>query len=282
MFKFTVNAEGTPLGATYVAPDNFIQEVREGSKDRAFDMMKFLVGLQDSFRDLIPLDLNNLDKKYYKIEDGHKFIINFQEKDLAMSEINQDLLLRKEYEPETTKLIKNVVQLGDTVVDVGASIGHFTLLLARQVGATGKVFAIEPTKNQFPYLLENIKNNGYTNVEALNIGASDKNELSTFQVNAGARAEQLEGRVLDEILPEKVDFIKIDVDGSEPKVLRGLLKTFERNPQLKMVIEYYPKYQIQLGNDPKDMIDILDKYFNYEKIPGDYTDTYWNYYCQRK
>ena len=74
----------------------------------------------------------------------------------------------------------------------------------------------------------------------------------------------------------------MDIDGSEPRALKGLIKTFERNPQLKMVIEYYPECIEKCGNNPQDMMDILDKYFTYEKIEGDYTDTYWNYICKRK
>ena len=67
----------------------------------------------------------------------------------------------------------------------------------------------------------------------------------------------------------------MDIDGSEPRALKGLIKTFERNPQLKMVIEYYPKCIEELGNNPDDMLAILDKYFTYQRIPGDYNDEYW-------
>lgn len=267
------------LAGRYAADIGFLQElVKRNDQKKAFEILSFLVRMAEGFGTLSATDNPT---KYLKTEDGHKFLVDFAEKDQAMSEINQDLVIRKEYEPETTKLIKSVVKLGDTVVDVGASIGHFTLLLAKAVGPEGKVFAIEPTKNQFPYLLENVKNNGYTNVEALNIGASDVNETLDLQVNAGSRFP-LECKMLDDILPERVDFIKIDIDGSEPRALKGLMKTFERNPQLKMVVEYYPKYIERLGNSPQDMLDILDKYFTYEKIANDYGDGYWNYICTRK
>src|SRR3990167_2927194 len=161
------------------------------------------------------------------------------------------------YEPETTKVIKENVKEGDVCVDVGASIGYMTMQLARQSGKTGKVLAFEPTDNQFEYLNANI------------------------QLNAGYK-NKIKGVVLDDVLPEKVDFIKMDIDGSEPRALKGLVKTFERNPQLKLIVEFYPKCQEELGNDPKEMMAILDKYFTYEKIEGDYTDTYWNYICKRK
>ena len=81
---------------------------------------------------------------------------------------------------------------------------------------------------------------------------------------------------------DKVDFIKMDVDGPEPKVLKGLIRTFEKNPQLKMVIEYYPKYIRGAGCDPQEFMDILNKYFNYMIIPNDYEEGCWNYFCIRK
>ena len=219
--------------------------------------------------------------EYYKIMDGHKFLLKIDEKNQAMKEILDNMLLIGEYEPYSTKLVKEIVKEGDVAVDIGASIGHFTMLLARQVGKTGKVYSIEPTNNQFPYLLENIKANGYEDrVEALQIAAWDKNEIVKPQVNAGHEGE-IQGRVLDDLLPERVDFVKMDTDGAEPRVLKGLEKTIERNPQLQMVIEYYPKYVQNLGGRIEDVDEILDKYFIKEKI-GDYGETYWNYYCKHR
>lgn len=279
--KYNLSLTGTsPIASTHQFTDEVAQEIRNGNKDRALAILSSVVRMQDSFELLV--DSNDNPNYKYKIEDNHKFLIDFSDQDNSIREIIFDLIVRKEYEPETNKIIKEWVKSGDTVVDVGASIGHFTLLLARQVGPEGKVYAIEPTKNQFPYLLHNVGANGYKNVTCINVGASDKEEMEKFQVNATSRTEPLQGKVLDNILPDKVDFIKIDVDGSEPKVLRGLIKTFQKNPQLKMVIEYYPKYMKNLGNNPQDMMNILDKYFNYRKIEGDYGDGYWNYFCERK
>src|SRR3990167_2052292 len=206
------------------------------------------------------------------------------------------------YEPETTKVIKENVKEGDVCVDVGASIGYMTMQLARQSGKTGKVLAFEPTDNQFEYLNANMKLNGYEDrIKAYNLAAWDKdtdtyvrrdtkvdknmrehlNNPQKIQVNAGYK-NKIKGVVLDDVLPEKVDFIKMDIDGSEPRALKGLVKTFERNPQLKLIVEFYPKCQEELGNDPKEMMAILDKYFTHEKIPGDYNDDYYNLICKRK
>ena len=49
-----------------------------------------------------------------------------------------------EYEPAITKVIESIVNKGDCCLDIGANIGYFTLMLAKLVGPTGKVFAFEP------------------------------------------------------------------------------------------------------------------------------------------
>ena|SRR3990167_8027076 len=236
----------------------------------------------------------------YFLMDGFKISKPFPNDDnQAIKEIINDyfvhILQNRTYEPETMKVIKDNIKEGDICVDVGASIGYVTLNIAKHMGNTGHLYSYEPTDNQFKYLEKNIEINGFKDkVEAFSLAAWDKEEnnfvrrddesdnKNKIQTNAGIDRTKLRGIILDDVLPEKVDFIKMDIDGSEPRALKGLIKTFERNPQLKMVIEYYPECIEKCGNNPQDMMDILDKYFTYEKIEGDYTDTYWNYICKRK
>ena len=52
-------------------------------------------------------------------------------------------------------------------------------------------------------------------------------------------------------------------------------------PHLKMVVEYYPKYIESAGLNPADFREIIDKYFEFEIIPGDYKDGCWNLFCKR-
>lgn len=209
---------------------------------------------------------------------GHKYYLKFDYDNGAMDQILQDFLGHGEYEPHTTKLVEEYVKPDDVCVDVGASIGYFTLLFAR----LGKeVYSVEPTRNQFEFLKENVKLNKYEyKVKLFNLAASDKKE--DLHIQANATQDHMDAVPLDSILPKKVDFVKIDVDGSEPKVLKGLVKTIERNPQLKMIIEYYPSYIEKLGNQPQEMLEILDKYFTYSRIDGEFDDTHFNYFCTRK
>lgn len=219
-------------------------------------------------------------KRYYWM-DGHKLWVKQSPK---MGEIVQDYQLLDIWEPETTSLVKKYVKEGQTCIDLGASVGYFTLLFARQVGPSGRVITVEPTDFQQPYLLKNIKNNGYQDrVEVYNVGAWDKTEKVKMPLNAAPYVQTDAPCVAvdDLVNGRKVDFIKVDCDGPEPKVLRGLEKTFQQNPQLKMVIEYYPKYIKDAGLSTDEFKEVINKYFKFEIIPGDYTEGCWNLFCTR-
>lgn len=222
---------------------------------------------------------------YYEM-DGHKLLQD--ERDIRMRDILKDYTLLKIWEPETTKIIKENVKLEDVCIDIGASIGYFTLLFSRLVGSKGKVFSFEPTEMNYNYQCENIRTNGYTDrVINFKMAAWDKFEVVRVPVCAPREASCWAngvpvGEFLQRMGQTKVDFIKIDVDGCEPAVLKGLIPIFENNSQLQMTIEYYPKYIKNGGFSPKDFMDILNKYFTYETIPGDYKNGCWNLYCKRK
>ena len=193
-----------------------------------------------------------------------------------MVDVSKALTTRGNWEEETEEIMKKEIKEGDIVVDIGASIGYFTLLMSKLVGASGTVYSFEPTPNQFVYLQHNIKQNGFEDrVKVFNIAANDQQGVLSIQCNA-CSPNLVSGWALDDILPKKVDFIKIDIDGSEPRALKGLIKTIERNPQLKMIIEYIPETQRKLGNSPEEMMEIIDKYFTYKKVDEH------NLYCQRK
>lgn len=228
------------------------------------------------------------DNKKYFVMDGHKFLMPSEnEKDAGIKSIMEDFSSYKIlWEKNTTELVKKTLKEGQIAVDIGASIGYFTNLFARQVGNTGKVFSFEPTPNQFPYLKENIKANGYDEiVKPFEMAAWDKKEK--VKMPPIDKKFLCQGITIDEVLEkngviDKIDFIKIDVDGSEPQVLKGLTKTFEKNPNLKMVFEYYPKYIEETGGSAEEVKKVIDKYFDYYIIEGDYGKTHWNWFCTRK
>lgn len=184
-------------------------------------------------------------------------------------------------EPLTTERFKEVVKEGMTVVDVGANIGYFSLLSAKLVGKQGKVYSFEPEPHNFAVLTRNIEMNGYSCVTATQKAVSDSTKrvkLYTSSHDVGAHTlrqthdkwqfdsseageyVELEAVSLDGFFKDRdqaLDVIKLDCEGSELAVLRGMAGLLQKNPRIKMFIEFYPDAIREMGQDPADLARFL-------------------------
>lgn len=152
---------------------------------------------------------------------------------------------------------------GEVVVDVGAFIGFYTMRASRLVGSRGKVVAVEAEPSNFEALLFNLKLNQANNVIPLNLAAWDKEamlDLHIFQENLAlnslthlhgnsAKSIKVKARPLDAVLEElgveKVDWVKIDVEGAEVEVLQGMEKTISHSPNLRLLVELHSDETIE-------------------------------------
>jgi FkbM family methyltransferase len=146
------------------------------------------------------------------------------------------------FEPNLTYFISSVLKPGDVFIDVGANIGYFTMLAAKCVGASGKVYAIEASPSTYDLLIANLRLNEVKNVEAINMAVTDKechvriqsNDTRNIGANsvhivASAAADSVVGRPLQEIVAPNLGrarFIKIDVEGAENLILPSILDYF--------------------------------------------------------
>jgi FkbM family methyltransferase len=147
---------------------------------------------------------------------------------------------------------------GAVVVDAGARIGAFTAKVSAALGEEGRIIAIEPEPRNFACLRKNIETNNLKNVAAIQKALwSQKQRLSIFiSGNAAAHSVyhdafysstsnsiSVEADTLDDILQElditSVDFIKMDIEGSEIEALKGMRKVLESQVQLS-VAAYHP------------------------------------------
>ena len=86
------------------------------------------------------------------------------------------LSIFKIYEPDQTEIVKKYVHEGDIVIDVGAHVGYYTLLMAQLVGKNGKVYSFEPDPVNFQLLKKSVEINEFENVILIQKAVSDTNE----------------------------------------------------------------------------------------------------------
>ena len=144
------------------------------------------------------------------------------------------------FEPAQVRVVERMIRPGDTVIDVGANVGFYTLLFARLVGSTGTVHAFEPVMADALEL--NLELNGYRQVTVHRAAAGAENgfvRLSNPRPRAssgnwrrsdGANGFEVPQVTLDQYVNERVAFVKIDVEGMEADVLAGLAGSIRSSP----------------------------------------------------
>lgn len=161
------------------------------------------------------------------------------------------------------EIVKKLVRPGMRVVDVGANIGCYLLLLERLVGERGKVTCIEPGPENLIELDRNIKANGFCNVvvHPIAVGASAGEIGIRGGVNAGVSSggdviATVPIRTLSETVEGNVDFVKIDVEGFEVEVLVGA-SDLMRKCLPTMLVEVHPLLIPRYGGKTSKVIELL-------------------------
>lgn len=182
------------------------------------------------------------------------------------------------YERGELAFFREACRPGMTFLDVGANIGFYTALASKRIGPSGKIIALEPDPESHGFLKQTIAANNATNATALPIAAAaTRGRLKLFvssdnrgdnrlyqpdtSTTADWQAVEVETEPVDELLErlsvERVDLIKIDVQGAEGSVIAGLEKTIHRSPGLVMMAEFWPHGLRQAGTDPKAFLENL-------------------------
>lgn len=150
-------------------------------------------------------------------------------------------------EPHLQRAIRKYVKRGDTAYDIGANLGYVSLSLSTRVGNSGKVFAFEPLPDNIVLLRKGIEASGRKNVTVFDFAASDVSGTAVIRMTGNnrsmaslvwhqdeptateytVRTEPIDEHVESYGLP-KPSFVKIDVEGAEGKVLRGMSRTIAR------------------------------------------------------
>lgn len=154
-------------------------------------------------------------------------------------------------------IFKTIINEGDTVIELGAHIGYISLYFSKLAGASGKLYVFEPGANNLPYTRANLGNSNVKNIELVEKAVSDQNGTATFylenitgQSNSLVKDYRVTNKIqsksyldlqknavevetirLDDFVQQrninKVDFVKIDIEGAEYMALKGMTRILD-------------------------------------------------------
>ncbi len=224
--------------------------------------------------------------------------------------VDNDIYILGGWEPEIEELINKYLPKGGTFIDIGANIGYHTLYAACIVGETGKVVAFEPLPRLYEQMKKSVVKNSFSQVTLHNVGLSDKNmngRLSLVDENIGASSlmEVSDVRAVSNIVDvslktldsyindfTQLNFIKIDIEGSEYEALKGGERLIEKYMPV-IVLEFSPGvYEKEFSGKSLEIFLYLKKIgYNIAVIgnpgldierklrDGDYGDLHTNFLC---
>ena len=189
----------------------------------------------------------------------------------------------KEFDNALVTFIKKYVKKGDVAIDCGAQKGYVSLHLAKAAGVSGKIYAFEPDSRSLKILKKNAKinkiNNIYTSANAL----GEKNEKVKFYLSSQlgwstrypnkAASETIIKKTKVNFIPldyfyekektkikeKNLSFIKIDCEGSEEKILKGMKQILKKYSPV-LWIEINSSALVEAGSSRRSIISILKKY----------------------
>jgi FkbM family methyltransferase len=156
--------------------------------------------------------------------------------------IKEEFLKSDVWEPKTTEYIEKHLKTGQTFVDIGANVGYFSIL-ASKLGA--KVLAFEPSLNNRTLLEKNIKDNN-CDVQVFSQALSNENGSAIlytdttpgqYSLMGSGKGEAVDVVTYDSLNLPIPDFIKIDTEGNERKVLEGMQSVLTTDKPITIIIE---------------------------------------------
>jgi FkbM family methyltransferase len=195
-----------------------------------------------------------------------------------------------DHEPLTSNVFLTLLKPGNVVIDVGANIGKYTLLASGLVGPAGRVHAVECSPETLALLTNNVARNNLQNVAIHQVAASSAPGTLSLNITAiglswfkpGPQWPAVQGSgttvsvpamPLDDIIPSPVHLVKIDAEGADLEVLKGMKRILSENDRVSVIVEWAPPMLVEAGKDPLELprwlqeagfgkISVLDEYYN--------------------
>jgi len=182
------------------------------------------------------------------------------------------------YAPELVAVIRRLLRQGGSVIDVGANIGYLTLIAAQAAGQRGVVYAFEPSPREFAQLLRHLELNGVMNVVPFPVAvgaergmlplhlAPEENpgQNSQYRTDLGARDVMVNVRPISDLMSpqglEDVRCVKIDVEGAEMEVLKGMASVMRYLSRATFIIEVSPQLLKFAGADVDEVYRFFENH----------------------
>jgi len=188
--------------------------------------------------------------------------VNGLEMNLIASDhpITTSIMETGKWEEKTTKFIKDNLKKGQIFVDIGASVGYYTLLASKLVGNEGKVYSFEPLDDNFAVLTKNLAINSIKNVIVFFTALSNKPEAKIKLFGADIPGQysiidtenhdfkEVNNNIFDKLNKKEAivpDMIKIDVEGAQIEVLEGMREVLGDRKEMTIIIEDYTQEAVE-------------------------------------
>jgi FkbM family methyltransferase len=191
---------------------------------------------------------------------NYPMILNFEEEGLS-----RHLMVHREREVAETETIKRIVKPGMCILEIGANVGYYTILMGKLVGKNGKIYAYEPYPRSVDILTRNVRLNGLADiVEVHNSAVSSENAIKKLYLGKASNVHglinyktgdndadyiEVETEDIREILVSagrRIDLIRMDIEGHERELFSRLSSDIEAFLPAQIFFEVHP-----LGNiDP--------------------------------
>lgn len=197
--------------------------------------------------------------------------------------ITPHLILDGVYEEHTDAVLRSLVKPGMRVLEIGANVGLFTLLMAHRTGTTGSVLSFECDPTLAQILRDNVEVNGFSRIVTVDERAVSERpgtlRFYTAEKHRGGgtlveglqqipelrtterREIDVEATTIDEVMkqhPSSFDFIKVDAEGAETAIFRGGSSLIaDRSRTLTIMVEFAPAFMQRAGDDPSRHLTML-------------------------
>lgn len=189
--------------------------------------------------------------------------------------LQRELYVFRDFEPSIRREIIKRLKPGDTFLDIGANVGFYSMCASKVVHDTGAVYAFEPAPKTRKKLDRNLELNGIRNVVSVPIALSDSGGTQKFFLdanhNSGAsslRQSANSGEVIEVELNTYDNFaaehglsipalVKIDVEGAEANVLRGMESMLSQPDRPPVILEVSEWSLVQMGSSKEELFDFM-------------------------